>query len=78
MQYKQTIEEANRERRIKKGEGVIGKTWQDGVLIETTDLSSGSLSNGLCLFATSQKYDSVLSIPIFYQDELRSVVAFYK
>jgi len=70
-----TVEEARPGRCIKKGDGVIGKTWQNGVPAITTDRKSEPSSSSS--FATSKKYASLLAIPVYVKEELRSVVAFY-
>lgn len=74
-QDKQTVEGANPDRCIKKDEGVIGKTWKDGIPNVTSDLSNDPAASSV--FGASKKYTSILTIPIFYQDDLRSVVALY-
>lgn len=75
VQDKQTIEKADPERCIKKEEGVLGKTWSHGIPYITTDLTSDPATSGV--FASSRKYSDLLAIPLFSQEELRSVVAFY-
>lgn len=74
-QDNRTIEAAAPDRHIKKGQGSIGNTWENGTPGVCTDLANEpSIGH---IFGAAQKYNSLLTIPIFHQQVLQFVVVFY-
>lgn len=69
------VESPNPKRCILQGKGVIGEVLKTGIPIISSELDSDSLPE-----ITSTNVDdftSLLAFPVYYQDQLNSVVAFY-
>lgn len=75
IQDSEEVETANPKRCIQKGKGVIGETLQSGIPVMSSELTADSLPE--ITSGNVDDYTSLLAIPIYYQDNLNSVVAFY-
>ena len=72
-------EEPDRSRLIRKGDATVGKAWQSGIPIITSGENS-ELTPELTKerqYTESKQYESILAIPIFRNNFLISVLAFY-
>ncbi|MCU7939658.1 MAG: GAF domain-containing protein [gamma proteobacterium symbiont of Bathyaustriella thionipta] len=75
IQDSEEVEAANPKRCIQKGKGVIGETLLSGIPVMSSELTADSLPE--ITTANVDDYTSLLAIPIYYQENLNSVVAFY-
>lgn len=76
IQDKLAVEETDTKICIKKGQGIIGQSWQNGLPEIASDLSKESLPETIA--NQVDNYGSLLTIPIYQQSELRSIVALYQ
>lgn len=75
IQDSEEVEAANTKRCVQKGKGVIGETLQSGIPMMSSELTANSLPE--IINGNVDEYTSLLAIPIYYQENLKSVVAFY-
>jgi hypothetical protein len=69
------LEPADTDRTINKGEGIIGKCWQNGIPVMTDDLNFQHNSKEIS--QSTKNYSSLLAVPIYFQQDLQSIVVFY-
>jgi len=60
---------------IEMGDGVIGQSWQTGLPVTSSDLTNNAIPERHSEY--KEEFKSLLAIPVYFQNNLKSIVAFY-